>query len=57
MVRSRGGHLGTRFCLEKNFPSIGRRLQLVEIKRREVVHEEALNLATKDEYLGAKNVE
>ena len=57
VIRSGGGHFGTRFCLEENLPSVRWRLQLVEIERREVVHKETFNLATEDVDLGAEDVE
>jgi len=43
--------------LYEDFPAVGRLLKSIQIKCDQVVEEEALDLATKDEYLGTQYVQ
>lgn len=52
----RGNH-GRGFTLREHLPAIIGHLQLVQVERRKIIHEEAFNLAAKDEDLGPQNRE
>jgi hypothetical protein len=57
MICSRSRNLRRWIRRGKHFPAIIGHLQLVQIERRQVIHEVSFDLTAKDENLGPQNVE
>lgn len=57
MVCSSGGNLWGCLAVYENLPPVVWHLQLIKVKGGEIVHEEALDLTTKDVYFGTQDVE
>jgi hypothetical protein len=57
MICSRGGDLRRWIRCGKHFPAIIGHLKLVQIERRQVIHEITFDLTAKDENLGPQDVE